>query len=351
MFGLFEKKKSSKVAITVVDKRYENIFTKVMWSGGINGTARKLEVEYITNSENPVEFKIGEEIQFSYDFEILFLGRIFYIDKKSEDKKSFIAYDDSIYLNKNYFVKNFFKKKPSEIVYEICGELQLNVGELPPDEVECTFPAINRNGYEIILNAYRIQHDKTKDIYSIVCNSEGDIVIVDQGNNYSDVIIHSTDVIENSTFSQDISNMINQIVIYKTENEKQQIIDKVANEEDKKKYGIFQRVLEHEKDRDSIKYAKEMLKGVESTARIKCIGNTLIQSGYTIGVMEPHTELVGLFLVKTDVHVFEGETHRCEIELAFENVMDKVEFKNKEKKKKGKEKIYSLKEGEDYVRK
>ena len=320
-----------KLKIYVNGKEYKNIFTRVIWSGAIHGTARKLEVEYLGD----IITNIGDEITFSYEDEKMFYGKVFQHSSKGETEiKSFYAYDNSIYLNKNNFVKNFFKKKPSEILKEICGELNLKVGKIPKDEVTCTYPAIDRSGYEIILNAYTIQHRKNKKIYSIVSNDQA-IDIVEQGT-YTDVLLTSADNISTSSYEESIENMINQIVIYKVENEKQQILNKVENAEDKKKFGLFQQVMQYEKDVDNISNAKDMLKSVEKSARIYCLGNILIQAGYNIGIQEPHTGLVGSFLVKSDTHIFEGETHFCNIELAFENVMDKAQFENKEKTKKKK---------------
>lgn len=323
-----------KVKIYVNDKEYKNIFTRVIWSGAIHGTARKLEVEYLGN----IITNIGDEVIFSYEDEKLFYGRVFQHSRKGEtDIKSFYAYDNAIYLNKNNFVKNFFKKKPSEILKEICGELNLKVGEnIPKNEVTCTYPAIDRSGYEIILNAYTIQHRKNKKVYSIVSNEKA-IDIVEQGS-HADVLLTSLDNISTSSYEESIENMINQIVIYKVEKEKQQILNKVKNEEDKKKYGLFQQVMEYEKDVDNINNARDMLKSVEKSARIYCLGNILIQAGYNIGIQEPHTGLIGDFLVKSDTHIFEGETYFCNVELTFENVMDKVQFENKEKVKKKKKK-------------
>ena len=248
--------------------------------------------------------------------------------------KTFSCFDNSIYLNKNYFVKNFSKKKPSQILKEICGELKLEVGNVPKDIVDCTYPAINRSGYQIILNAYTIQHRKDKKIYSIVSN-DGKIDIIEQGS-LADVLLHSEQDIKSSKYGEDIEKMVNQIVIYKTEKEKQQIVDKVENKEDKEKYGLFQKVMQYDKDRDNINNAKEMLKSVEKTGNITCIGNVLIQSGYSIGIHEPHTNLVGSFLVKNDTHVWENDVYYCDVELAFENVMDKTEFEDKPKSKKSK---------------
>ena len=43
-------------------------------------------------------------------------------------------------------------------------------------------------------------------------------------------------------------------------------------------------------------------------------------------------------MVKADQHLFERDSYFCTVELAFENVMDKVEFEKKEKVKKTKKK-------------
>ena len=326
--------KKSKIKIEVNKKEYKDIFQKVMWSGAIHGTSRKLEVDYIAE-ENIC--KVGDEVIFSYDDEKLFYGKVFGASKRGEEQiKSFYCYDSSIYLNKNSFVKNFFKKKPSEILKEICGELNLQVGKIPKDEIDCTYPAIDRSGYEIILNAYTIQHRKNEKIYSVVSN-ENKIDIVEQGS-HADVLLTSKNNISTSSYEESLDNMINQIVIYKTEKEKQQIIDKVENAEDKKKYGLFQQVMQYDKDVNNIANARDMLKSIEKSAKIYCEGNILIQAGYNIGIQEPHTGLVGDFLVKADQHLFERDSYFCTVELAFENVMDKVEFEKKEKVKKTKKK-------------
>ena len=83
---------------------------------------------------------------------------------------------------------------------------------------------------------------------------------------------------------------------------------------------------------------KQYLKSVEKTGNITCLGNVLIQSGYSIGIHEPHTNLVGSFLVKNDTHTWENDMYYCDIELTFENVMDKSEFEEKPKLKKSQSK-------------
>lgn len=320
--------------IIINNEEHVKKFERIIWKGGINGTSRTLEVKYL---DDTTIAKLGDKVEFFLDEDKLFTGKVFSVEVTGQSKiKTFSCFDNSIYLNKNYFVKNFNKKKPSQILKEICGELKLEVETVPKDIVDCTYPAVNRSGYQIILNAYTIQHRKDKKIYSIVSN-DGKIEVIEQGA-LADVLLHSEQDIKSSKYGEDIEKMVNQIVIYKTEKEKQQIVDKVENKEDKEKYGLFQKVMQYDKDRDNINNAKEMLKSVEKTGNITCLGNILIQSGYSIGIHEPNTNLVGSFLVKNDTHVWENDVYYCDVELAFENVMDKTEFEDKPKSKKSKNK-------------
>ena len=136
--------------------------------------------------------------------------------------------------------------------------------------------------------------------------------------------------------------MINQIIIYKTDKEKLQIIDKVAKEEDKQKYGIFQNVMEYEEDVNNIYNARKMLKGLENKANIAVIGDVNLQSGYMVAVEEHNSGLIGTFLIERDTHIVENGNYYTNLELSFENKMDKVEFeeykKQKEQKKKKRQK-------------
>ena len=149
--------------IVVNNEEHIKKFERITWKGGINGTSRTLEVKYL--DDNSIA-KLGDKAEFYVDEDKLFTGKVFSVEVSGQSKiKTFSCYDNSIYLNKNYFVKNFNKKKPSQILKEICGELKLEVGNIPEDKVDCTYPAIGRSGYQIILNAYTIQHRKDKKIY------------------------------------------------------------------------------------------------------------------------------------------------------------------------------------------
>lgn len=325
--------------IKIGDKEYTKVFKSVEWSGGINGTSRILRVSYIREE---IKLEIGDLVEFFVDDIRVFVGKIFEKRITTEEiTAEFVAYDASIYLNKNKFVKNYFNRVPSEIVKEICGELSLKVGELPQDTVKCSYPAINRSGYEILLIAYTIQHNKDKKIYSIVCNNNK-IEVVNE-DVFLELELHSKYDIRSAKYQESIKDMINQMIVYKTEKGKE--IEKVANEEDKKKYGLFQNVIQYHKDMNNIFNAKDMLKGKEQIASIIVNGNINLQSGYSVGVNEHTTGLVGTFYIQSDKHVWTGDQdYETFLELGFEKVMDKVEFDEVKRKYR-----WSVVKGEGYV--
>jgi hypothetical protein len=317
------------------DTIYTKVFKEITWGGNIDGSARYLELVATQ------EFKcsVGDKIELITDEDIsIFAGRVFTYQIKTDTKMINIkAYDNAIYLNKNRFVKNFYNKYPSEIVKEICGEIALEVGELPADiGIQFSFPALNRTGYEILLSAYTLQHRKDGKIYSIVSNDEK-IEVVEQGTLIDSITLSSQTNIIKSQYSESIEDMINQMIVYQTENENIQIKDKVQNEEDIKKYGVFQSVIQYTEDNKALLNPQEMLKGLKQEGRLRAIGDVDLVSGYTVAVEEPHTQLVGQFLISEDRHVWTNTSHLVDLTLAFENVMNKVQFeeyKEKAEKKK-----------------
>lgn len=310
--------------------KYQRCFQRVNWSGGINGTFRTLEFECEDIYSN---FKVGDKITLKLEnTDIIFKGRVFSMSKIATSSTVTIkAVDDGIYLNRNHFVKNFYNKVPSEIVKEICGELKLDIGRLPQDTVKCTFPAIDRTGYEILLMAYTIQHNKDKKIYSIACNN-GKIEVLDE-NIMLEMELNSYDNIRDTVFRTDLDRMVNQVVIYKTDKNNGQIIGKVANEENKKKYGLFQEVLQYNEDMNNILNARDMLKGVNERATIVVDGNINLQSGYTVAIKETRTGLYGTFLIAEDTHTWKDGDYETRLELIFENAMDKIALETERSKR------------------
>ena len=82
-----------------------------------------------------------------------------------------------------------------------------------------------------------------------------------------------------------------------------------------------------------------MLKGKQSYANVITNGNPDLVAGYSVAVKEHNTGLIGSFLIKNDNHVFQDGDYYVDMELIFDNVMDKVELEEREKKKKKREEV------------
>lgn len=330
--------------IKIKDKTYENIFKSIECSGSLEGSSRILNV----TATSEISASTGDAIVFINDEgNIVFQGRIFTLERDTTTKLvTLTAYDNAIYLNRNYFVKNFYDKSPSEITKEVCGEIGLSVGELPEDcGVKFSFPALDRSAYDIILTAYTLQHRKDGKIYSIVSNN-GKIEVIEQGTLINSITLSSKSNISDSKYSETVDGMINQIIIYKTENDQIQIKDKAQNIDDINKYGTFQNVIQYTEDNKAIINPKEMLKGLTRNGRLKVLGHNDLISGYTVIIDEPNIKLVGQFLIAEDKHCWTSTSYTTELTLTFENTMNRIEveeFKIKAKKKG----VYSVTEGID----
>ena len=325
------------IIIEVNGAEYKKCFQSVTWRGGVGGAFRKLDFEIEALYCN---FLVGDKVAFRLDdTKTLFKGRIILIDRNANSNIITVsAADDGLYLLRNHFVKNYYNKVPSEIVKEICSELKLEVGRLPQDKVKCTFPAIDRTAYEIILMAYTIQHNKDGKIYSIACN-DGKIEVLDE-NVMLEFEIKSGYNIKNANYKTSIEKMINQVVVYKDG----KIIDKVANEEDKNKYGLFQDVLSYSEDLNNIIVAKDNLRRLDEKATIEVDGNVDLQAGYTVAIQETRTGLYGTFLIIEDTHTWTDGEYKTRIALAFENSMDKIAIEKERNKREKKSKSYLIKD-------
>lgn len=315
------------LAIKHKGKVIKNVFESVEWSGSIKTSTRVLEVSYLKDSEI---FELGEEIEFIVDDKIIFIGDIFSIyENTNEETYTFKAYDNAIRLNKNSFIQNYYNQAPSEITKNILGQLGIEIGKLPPDKTMCTYPAIDRTGYEIILTAYKLQNAKDNIIYSIISENKK-ISVVEQGILVpQEVRIVSGINIRQAKYSKSIENMVNKVIIYESQKE---VLTK-SNEVDKNKYGVFQRVQEQDKDNEIYLQINKLLKGVEEKSDLTVDGNIYLMSGYSVPVkVNEFSRLNANFLIESDRHIWTSNDYVTYISLAFENVMNDVNLVKAQKR-------------------
>ena len=200
-----------------------NIFSLLSISGENSTPTRQAEVEFL--KEYQENFKLGAKVEILENDKILFIGTITSLQKNTDlQTYSFVAKDDGFRLAKNNFIKNYNKVSAKAIAKEVCELVGAELGETPTDITPCTFQAIDLSGLDIINKAYKQQSTQAKGTRYTIAAKNGKINIIEVGEIESGVIINSSLDIRTATYAQDIENLINKIIIYKTENEITQII-------------------------------------------------------------------------------------------------------------------------------
>ena len=304
-----------------------NYPSSMSWGGDSKGSARYLQV-------NDVKAKVGDKVSLLNEFgNEIFRGMVYRVDYDSENLTfNFRAYDDAFRLNKNRLLKTFLKAKPSEIAKSVLAEIGVKSGTFPIDTEICTYTAFDKTVYEIILMAYKLQAAKTKLKYSVVCDLDK-ISVVEQGTLIKDFKLQSKVNIRSATYSNSIEEIINQILIYKVENDNPQIKGKRRDEESIKKYGIFQSVVEEDYYNKDVLLINDLLKNEDEQGSLEVDGNNDLISGFSVIVYEPNTGLNGRFYIEEDEHTWTPGDYKTRLTLNFENVMEDVEIEKYEKNK------------------
>ena len=176
------------------------------------------------------------------------------------------------------------------------------------------------------MTAYKIQSQKDGKIYSIISENNR-ISVVEQGILVPNLKLVSGINIRNAIYTEDIENMINKIIIYKTENDTTKVIGIKSNDEDIKKYGAFQRVLEQDKNNEVYLQVNKMLKGVFESSEIEVNGDIYLMSGYSIPVkIRELSRLNANFLIESDRHIWTSNDYVTYLTLTFENVMQDIDI-------------------------
>lgn len=310
-----------------------NYPTSISWGGDIKGSARNLTVD-------GVKCKVGDNVKLFNEWnEELFRGMVYSVSYNQEiGQESFTAYDEARRLNMNKLNKVFTNTFPSQIAKNVLGEIKVNAGTFPKDVAKMTYTAFNKTAYEIILEAYTRQSFQDKKKYSIVSDL-GKIDVIEQGVLIPNIALEEKINIRSSKYSKSIENIVNQVLIFKTEKGKPQILGKKRDEESIKKYGIFQGLVEEDANKNNILNGKNSLEKEEETANLTVDGHNDLIAGYSVAVKEPNTGLNGVFYIEKDTHTWIAGDYYVELDLAFENVMDSLQIESAKKTKGKKRKL------------
>ena len=312
------------------DKNITGYTTSVTWTGSAKQAARSVafNVAYSPNDKEVkvLNIKLGDKIVFypGYpdDTKTKFVGMVTGRDRKSEaGELSYTARDGMIHLLRTNGTYKFVNKTPEKITSLVCKDVKVKTGDLAKTKIPIQKIFFQeRSYYEIIMAAYTKAYRKNKKQYIAQMNRDK-LEVIEKGKIIPDFHIRQGEGITDSSYSENIDNMVNRVYIYNSSNQK---IGSISNSKWADKFGIFQNAISVDSG-SGTQEAKAELHGVDKTASLTMIGDCRCVSGLGVIIEDSRTGLKGKFWIENDSHQWSGGVYTTTLELAFKNIMDKQE--------------------------
>ena len=312
------------------DKNITGSTTSVTWTGSAKQAARSVvfNVAYSPNDKEVkvLNIKLGDKIVFypGYpdDTKTKFVGMVTGRDRKSEaGELSYTARDGMMHLLRTSGTYKFVNKTPEKITSLVCKDVKVKTGNLAKTKIPIQKIFFQeRSYYEIIMAAYTKAYRKNKKQYIAQMNRDK-LEVIEKGKIIPDFYIRQGERITDSSYSENIDNMVNRVYIYNSSNQK---IGSISNSKWEDKFGIFQNAISVDSG-SGTQEAKAELHGVDKTASLTMIGDCRCVSGLGVIIEDSRTGLKGKFWIENDSHQWSGGIYTTTLELAFKNIMDKQE--------------------------
>lgn len=302
---------------------------RYVWSGDVDQCARRLEFEIAFNTPDKdagfigLDLKLGGTILLEYVDDYgssteLFNGRIFSRKRNSNTYTfEFIAYDQLIYLAKNKLCLAFYNAKATDAINLVCSKIGIETAEGNPTlGTLINFMADEKSGSEIIQMILAKVRADTGIVYTASAIN-GQLTVIKQGTVIEGYAADASGGVTSADHSENIENMINRVELW---DDHGNFVTAITADNDIKEYGMLQEIYKIQppvegESVDNYKAAEALLNGIESESQLHAVGNIQCVSGYSVLVKEEG--LQGNFLIKSDVHTFENNTHMMDLTLTY----------------------------------
>ena len=317
-----------------------HLLTSVTWSGDVSQAARKLDFTFVQDDRDElipvIDVDTGYTVWAADDkSKICFVGNIYQIERdRAKSQIRCICYDNLFVLNRSKTTKKYTDALPEDIAVQICKEMGVYVGNIAKTGEKVSFIANSKTGYQIIMAAYTEAHKKNEKIYQCIMNGDA-LDVIEKGSLIEGLILDSAKNMTDSIYHESIENFINQVLVV---DDKGNTVEYIKNDEQIKRYSMFQTVYKTQKDKDTKKEVEAILKDhkIAREGNITALGDYKAISGYSLQVKD--SLFNGQFWIKSDTHTFRNGFHEMKLNLEFENIMqeEKAEHEKPKKEKKTK---------------
>lgn len=314
-----------------------NACTRIIWKGSASEASRSVDFDYINapydNTINLPSIATGDYISLEDSKEgEVFFGQIFGVEKSSQTGTiTFTAYDMMKHLLESTGQYNFKNLTAEAITSQVCADIQVPIRHLHPTGVNIASMICDKmKMYDIVMAAYTKAHKITGDKYFTMIYKRGLGVYKTEWAVKGFILSESTNIYA-SSISESMGDIKNKVLIF---DDKGKQIGEVKDDGSIKKFGIFQEIYSKEEGIDPNTGAKNLLKVQPAQSiKISAVGDINCLSCYFVEVKDTATGLSGKYWIASDSHTFENGTHKMELELRFDSLMDTKDIKEEAEKK------------------
>lgn len=299
--------------------------SSLSWGGSRSEVARKLELKVVNapldKNITPLIIDLADLVYLFEDDGKTEIFRGFVIEREANSTQgvvTYVAYDLLFYTLKSKATYNFSSKTAETIAKMVCDDMEIPVGSLATTGLTQKLIVQNVSIYEIIMQAYTQAYQQNNKQYHVTAK-KGLLNVEEMGKIVCDIELTEDSNITSSQYNETITNMVNKVRIYDGEGNQ---IDVVQNDEDVKKYGVFQQVYTKEEGKDPNTTAKSMFNGVEKTFTLTCVNNNGAVTGAGAVVRDSSTGLSGLVWIDADTHTWTNGVATMSLTVTLKQMMD-----------------------------
>lgn len=303
------------------------------WSGDSKQAARKLElslsnVMYLENGLL-VDIKKGREIIFRKDKQELFRGTVFVVSTDTDGQQNITCYDDNYYLTKNFDSYKFVNKKASEIVSRLCSDFGIPVGIIR--DTGYVIPKLifkNKSLWEMMVTALTLTR-KVNGANFVINSQRGKLNLVKRQDQLTKIVIARGSNLLSGTVTSSIEDTRTTVKVSGGPKGKEVTV-KVTDSAMEKQFGKMQH-FEDAGEKTSAQVqslAKKLLKDLakeQTDIELDALGVPSITSLTSVHASDKVLGLSRGFYVTSDVHQFEGKSHKMSLTLSVDLELPELE--------------------------
>ena len=290
------------------------------WSGALEQAGRKLNFSLVTNPYDAnfvnADLKLGDTVEFYGDNILLFSGKIWCMDRKTDSYTyEYVAYDNLIYAAKSKLHQKFENSTVKNVINYVASQYNLGIKSLCEDcDRIVSFIADGMTGTEIIKKALELLYEQTQKKYHIIY-IQNQILVIPETEVIEQYNIIAGQNLISASHSASLEDMVNKVIITDKDGNK---IGEVSNNNDLQ-YGCIQDFYKIDEKKDSNQAAKAMLKSVKENTSVQAVGNVQCIAGYSVYLQVE--DIKARFRIVSDSHKISNNMHTMDLTLDFKEVV------------------------------